>query len=376
MWDLVKGVATVFKTRKVNTDSTIFKLHYQVTFCLMLIFTLILAANQYVGKPIKCMHHMNEESDEVLDTYCWIHSTYTVTSAFYKEVGIEVAFPGVDSTRGNKEDVKVYRFYQWVSFCLVFQNLRKFDRYLSTIMWDLVKGVATVFKTQKVNTDSTIFKLHYQITFCLILIFTLILAANQYVGNPIKCMHHMGGKSDKPSPTDEVLDTYCWIHMTYTVTSAFYKEAGIEVAFPGVDSTKGNKEDVKVYRFYQWVSFCLAFQLQGLDLTVRTLYSSRINAAEMEFMRRTAGVTKWDHKRNDEILKELTTEPILQSVNSQKGKTEKIISEEWIEHASRSKSCSVLLVEEDPLVARLTDGLMRDRNRPPGLKHILNDDDY
>ncbi|XP_069702382.1 innexin shaking-B-like isoform X2 [Periplaneta americana] len=121
MWDLVKGVATVFKTRKVNTDSTIFKLHYQVTFCLMLIFTLILAANQYVGKPIKCMHHMNEESDEVLDTYCWIHSTYTVTSAFYKEVGIEVAFPGVDSTRGNKEDVKVYRFYQWVSFCLVFQ---------------------------------------------------------------------------------------------------------------------------------------------------------------------------------------------------------------------------------------------------------------
>jgi hypothetical protein len=123
MWDIVKGVATgtVFKARKVNTDSTIFKLHYRATFCIILLFTAILAANQYVGKPIRCMNHMDEHPDEVLDTFCWIHSTYTVTSAFYKRVGVEVPFPGVDNTRGNQEEVKVYRFYQWVSFCLLFQ---------------------------------------------------------------------------------------------------------------------------------------------------------------------------------------------------------------------------------------------------------------
>jgi hypothetical protein len=123
MWDLVKGVATgaVFKARKVNTDSTIFKLHYRATFCILLLFTAVLAANQYVGKPIRCMHHMDEKPDEVLDTFCWIHSTYTVTGAFYKTVGVEVPFPGVDNTRGNQEEVKVYRFYQWVSFCLLFQ---------------------------------------------------------------------------------------------------------------------------------------------------------------------------------------------------------------------------------------------------------------
>jgi hypothetical protein len=67
------------------------------------------------------MHHMDEKPDEVLDTYCWIHSTYTVTSAFYKTVGVEVPFVGVDNTRGNREEVKVYRYYQWVSFCLLFQ---------------------------------------------------------------------------------------------------------------------------------------------------------------------------------------------------------------------------------------------------------------
>jgi len=121
MLALVRGVASVFKARRVKTDSTIFKLHYQATFSILLIFTIILAANQYVGKPIRCMHHFKENQDEVLDTFCWIHSTYTVTSAFYRKVGVEVPFPGVDNTRGNQEEIKVYRFYQWVPLCLLFQ---------------------------------------------------------------------------------------------------------------------------------------------------------------------------------------------------------------------------------------------------------------
>jgi len=121
MWVLVRRVASSFKAPRVNTDSTIFKLHYQATFGILLIFTIILAANQYVGKPIRCMHHMDEQQEEVLDTFCWIHSTYTVTSAFHRIVGVEVPFPGVDNTRGNQKDIKVYRFYQWVSFCLILQ---------------------------------------------------------------------------------------------------------------------------------------------------------------------------------------------------------------------------------------------------------------
>jgi hypothetical protein len=34
-------------------------------------------------------------------------------------------------------------------------------------------------------------------------------------------------------------------------------------------------------------------------------------ACEMKFMRRTAGDTKWDLQRNEEVLKELKVEPIL-----------------------------------------------------------------
>jgi hypothetical protein len=36
----------------------------------------------------------------------------------------------------------------------------------------------------------------------------------------------------------------------------------------------------------------------------------RLQAAEMEFMRQTAGFTILDHKRNEELLKNLKVEPV------------------------------------------------------------------
>jgi hypothetical protein len=45
--------------------------------------------------------------------------------------------------------------------------------------------------------------------------------------------------------------------------------------------------------------------------TIRKIDESRITACEMKFMRRTAGYTKWDLERNEEVLKELKMEPIL-----------------------------------------------------------------
>jgi hypothetical protein len=45
--------------------------------------------------------------------------------------------------------------------------------------------------------------------------------------------------------------------------------------------------------------------------TVRKSDESRITACEMKFIRRTAGHTKWDVKRNEEVLKEVKVESIL-----------------------------------------------------------------
>ncbi|QQP56631.1 Innexin, partial [Caligus rogercresseyi] len=40
---------------------------------------------------------------DVLNTYCWIHPTYTLSSAHWKRVGIDVPHPGVDKTRDDRD---------------------------------------------------------------------------------------------------------------------------------------------------------------------------------------------------------------------------------------------------------------------------------
>ena len=96
-----------------------FRLHYSVTTTCMFAFSLIVSAKQYVGNPIDCIHS-KDIPEEVLNTYCWIHSTYTIPSAFWKRIGFDVAHPGVDKTI-DPEERRYHKYYQWVCFCLFFQ---------------------------------------------------------------------------------------------------------------------------------------------------------------------------------------------------------------------------------------------------------------
>lgn len=61
--------------------------------------------------------------EDVLNTYCWIHSTYTVVDAFMKKQGLEVPFPGIDNSQGGRGPltIKHNKYYQWVAFTLFFQ---------------------------------------------------------------------------------------------------------------------------------------------------------------------------------------------------------------------------------------------------------------
>ena len=43
----------------------------------MLAFSIVVSASQYVGNPIDCIH-TNDIPEDVVNTYCWIHSTYTI----------------------------------------------------------------------------------------------------------------------------------------------------------------------------------------------------------------------------------------------------------------------------------------------------------
>uniref|UniRef100_A0A8D8X0C2 Innexin n=2 Tax=Cacopsylla melanoneura TaxID=428564 RepID=A0A8D8X0C2_9HEMI len=122
MLDVFRGLKNLIKVSHIHIDSPIFRLHYSITVMILIAFSLIVTTRQYVGNPIDCVH-TKDIPEDVLNTYCWIHSTYTIRAAFKKKVGVAVPYPGVDNSRGRLEDRKTYGYYQWVCFCLFFQAI-------------------------------------------------------------------------------------------------------------------------------------------------------------------------------------------------------------------------------------------------------------
>jgi Innexin. len=120
MLDLLGHLKTFLTFRRVNTEGLVFKMHYRATVCLILASSLIVAARQYVGDPIYCMHGKDVPHD-VINTYCWIHSTFSVKSAFLKKVGTDISHPGIENSLGGQQPRQEYRYYQWVVFFLLLQ---------------------------------------------------------------------------------------------------------------------------------------------------------------------------------------------------------------------------------------------------------------
>lgn len=120
MLDIFRGLKNLIRVSHLSIDSPVFRLHYSVTVLLLMSFSLIVTTRQYVGNPIDCIH-TKDIPEDVLNTFCWIHSTYTLKNFFMKEVGVEVPAPGVSNSKHDRSQIKEYKYYQWVCFCLFFQ---------------------------------------------------------------------------------------------------------------------------------------------------------------------------------------------------------------------------------------------------------------
>ncbi|KAK3928518.1 Innexin inx2 [Frankliniella fusca] len=114
------SLKTVIKPEKVCIDNKIFKLHTKLTFILLVGFSLALTCKQYVGEPIECVVHKEPLSKEVMNSYCWIHSTFTVPKWIDGRIGKDVSHPGVSSYT-DRDEIKYHSYYQWVCFVLFFQ---------------------------------------------------------------------------------------------------------------------------------------------------------------------------------------------------------------------------------------------------------------
>lgn len=84
MYKLLGGLKDYFKLQEIQTDNAVFRLHNVFTTVLLLTCSLVITATQYVGNPISCI--VSGIPTHVVNTFCWISSTFTMPDAFRRQV--------------------------------------------------------------------------------------------------------------------------------------------------------------------------------------------------------------------------------------------------------------------------------------------------
>lgn len=162
-------------------------------------------------------------------------------------------------------------------------DLHLFNMPLMLKMIDLFGSIRSLFKVHRIAEDSMIFRLHYRATVAVLLAGCLTLACKSISGSPIHC--------EATTAVDKaVLETFCWLHTTYSMVRAFNMSIGQAVPYPGVSNTKGEGGHghaphplVKQHKYYQWVIFLLLLQVRRsllvfcIDLSYYTLFSIFLN---------------------------------------------------------------------------------------------------
>lgn len=123
VFPLLSSVAGLIKVRvgfdRAVIDNAVFRLHYRTTATMMFVCCILVTANSLIGAPINCIAN-NGIPENVLNTYCWITSTFTLPGRMLGQVGQDVAYPGVGTAGGPEATYHTY--YQWVPFMLFLQG--------------------------------------------------------------------------------------------------------------------------------------------------------------------------------------------------------------------------------------------------------------
>lgn len=121
-----RGLSEYLKSDEIESDNFIFQLHYRHTIFLLLIFSVSITAKQHFGDPIECLGiDKKTVKEEIINTFCWVSTTYSNPDDWRKEVGTEIAYPGVGNNyHSDGPKPRVYHaYYQWVWFVLYLQAL-------------------------------------------------------------------------------------------------------------------------------------------------------------------------------------------------------------------------------------------------------------
>jgi len=113
-------------------------------------------------------------------------------------------------------------------------------------------------KVEVPRPDNFVFKLHYKVTFAILLISVILVSTYSYIdssNSAIQCYFEAKGTNIP----QVVINRYCWIMSTFTLPKHYTGIAGDEFLHFGVGAHK--EEDEKVYHaYYQWVPIVLSLQ--------------------------------------------------------------------------------------------------------------------
>lgn len=123
------------KPKNYSIDNIVFKLHYRFTTLVMLVAMTLVTSQQYIGEHIRCISEKKTVPENVMNTFCFFTSTFTVVKHYDEGVIArhEVAHPGVGPF-GRDDDSPIIRhaYYQWVPFVLFGQAI---VFYLTHLIW-------------------------------------------------------------------------------------------------------------------------------------------------------------------------------------------------------------------------------------------------
>lgn len=102
------------RIRLVTIDNSAFRIHYRLTFAMLLACTTLVCSRQYIGEHIRCI--ATGVPVNVVNTFCFFTTTYTVPGVNNS------AHPGVGPVQWDSKPVR-HAYYQWVPFVLFAQAI-------------------------------------------------------------------------------------------------------------------------------------------------------------------------------------------------------------------------------------------------------------
>lgn len=127
LFGLLSATAGFVKVRylidKEVIDNVVFRFHYRVTSAILFVFCILCTANSLIGNPIDCLAgEAFKDRIHVINTFCWITSTYTLPHDPRNVVGKDIAAHGLGNHMTDGKETH-HNYYQWVPFVLFLQGI-------------------------------------------------------------------------------------------------------------------------------------------------------------------------------------------------------------------------------------------------------------